>query len=143
MPPESGTTMGDREGTPSFLSPSRRTMRCCLKQMNSCATAPSEHFPTMADHSPLLTSLSLGFGSMMRSHFSVHKLEQFMRVRLVLSRLHLRYLHSPLVRLSLLGISWRLWGFLSFCWALVVCFVEFYGTVLNAREFLLYNYLDC
>ena len=66
-----------------------------------------------------------------------------MRVRLVLRRLHLRYLHSPLARLSLLGISWRLLGFLSFCWALVVCLVEFYDTVLNAREFLLDNYLVC
>ena len=104
--------------------------------MNSCATAPGEHFPTTADHPPLLASSSLGFGNVLRSHFSVRKLERFMPVRLVLRRLHLRYLHSPLARLSLLGISWRLRGFLSFCWALVVCLVEFHGTVLNAREFL-------
>ena len=129
--------------TPSFLSPSRRTVRCCLKQMNSCVTAPGEHFPAMADHPPLLASSSLGFCIVSRSHFGVRKLERFMRERLVLRRLHLRYLHSPRARLSLLGISWRLRGFLSFCWAPVVCLVEFYGTVLNAREFHLDNYSVC
>ena len=112
---KSCTVVGDREGTPSFLSPSRRTVRCCLKQMNSCATAPGEHFPSMVDHPHLLASSSLGFGNVLRSHFSVPKLERFMRVRLVLRRLHLRYLQSPLARLSQLGILWRLRGLLRFC----------------------------
>ena len=52
-----------------------------------------------------------------------------------LRRLHLCCLHSPLARLSHLGISWRLWGlFRLFC---AVCFFggEFYGTVLDVREF--------
>ena len=91
-----------------------RLVRCCLKQMNSCATAPGEHFPSMADHPPLLASSSLGFGSVLQSHFSAHKLERFMRVRLALRRLHLRYLHYPLARLSQLGNSWRLRGLLRF-----------------------------
>ena len=49
--------------TPSFLSPSRRTLCCCLKHMNSCATALGEHFPSTADHPPLLASSS---GSVLR-----------------------------------------------------------------------------
>ena len=40
------------------------------------------------------------FGSVLRSHFSVRKLERFMHVRLDLRRLHLHYLPSPLARLS-------------------------------------------
>ena len=119
----------------------RLTNNCCLKDMNSCATVPSEHFLTIVHHPPLLASSSLGF--VLWSHFSVRKLKRFLLVQLVLRRLHLCYLHSPLARISLLGISWRLQGLPSFCWALVVCLVEFYGTVLNAREFLLDNYLVC
>ena len=134
---KSGTTVGVREGTPSFPSPSRRTVRCCLKHMNSCVTAPGEHFPTMADHPPLPASSSLG--SVLLSHFSVRKLERFIRVRLVLRRLHLHYLHSPLARLSQLGISWRYFFGSVGCWL----GREFYGTVLNAREFPSYNYLVC
>ena len=79
-----------------------------------------------ANHPLLLASSSLGFGSVLRSHFSVPKLERFMRVRLVLRRLHLRYLHFPLARLSYLGFFWRLRGFFFF-WALVVRLVESLG----------------
>ena len=142
MPPQklrgrrNGTMVGDREGTPSFLSPSRRMVRCCLKRMNSCATAPGEHFPSMADRPPLLASSSLGFGSVLRSHFSVCKLERFMRVRLVLRRLHLRYLHYRLARLSISWILWRSRGLLRILCACCLFGREFYGAVLNARELL-------
>ena len=81
------------------------TMRCCAKRMNSCASALGEHFPRMADHLPLQASSSLGFGTVSRSHFRMRKLERFMRARLVLRPLHLRYLHFPLTRLSQLGIT--------------------------------------
>ena len=137
------TIVGDCGAISSFLLPSRRTMRCYSRCVHSCATAPGEHFPTMADHPPLLASSSLGFASVLRSHFSACKLERFMPVRLLLRNLFFRYLHSPLARLSPLGNSWRLHGLLSFCWGLVVCLVGFHGTVLNARVFFLYNYLVC
>ena len=45
----------------SFLSPSRGTVRCCLKYVNFCAIALSEHFLSMADHHPRLASSSLGW----------------------------------------------------------------------------------
>ena len=96
--------MGGHKWTSSFLSPSRRTVCCCLKQVNSCVTSPGEHFPSVADHPPLLASSSLGFGGVLRSHFNVRKLVRFMRVLLVLRRLHLHCLHSPLARLSQLGV---------------------------------------
>ena len=145
MAPKSGTIFGDRKRTPLFLSPSRRTVRCCLKQMNSCATALGEHFRSMADHSPLLASTSIGFGSVLRSHFIVRKLERFVRIRLVLRRLPLRYLHSPLVRLLQVGISWRLRGLLRLLCAGCLFGRQLSGTVLNARVFPLYdyNYLVC
>ena len=130
--------MGDREGTPSFLSPSRRTVLCCLKHI-----APGEHFPTMADRPPLLASSSLSFGNVLRSHFSVRKLERFMRVRLVLRRIHVRYLHSPLARIPQLGISWRSRDLFRILCAGFLFGREFYGTVLNACESPLYNYLVC
>ena len=44
------------------------------------------------------------FGSVLPSHLSVRKLERFTRVRIILRCLHLRYLHSPFARLSVLGI---------------------------------------
>ena len=45
-----GTTMGDRKGTPTFLSPSRCIAHCGLKHTNSYATELGENFPSMADH---------------------------------------------------------------------------------------------
>ena len=140
---KSGTTVGDRERGPSFLSPSRRTVRCCLKEMNFCATAPGELFPSMADHPPPPASSSLGFDSVLRSHFSVRELERFMCVRLVFRRLHLHYLFCPLAQLSQPGISWRLRYLLRLLCAACLFGIELYGTVLNAHEFPLYIYLVC
>ena len=111
MPPQKprgrkrGTIVGDHEGTLSFLSPSRSMVRFCLKHMGSCATALGENFPGMAGHPPLLASSSLGFGSVLRSHFSVRKFKRFMRVRLVLRHPHLWYPHSVRALSSQLGIS--------------------------------------
>ena len=65
--------MGDRKGTHSFLSPSRRIVGYCLKHMSSCATALGEYFPSMADHPPLRSSSSLSFGTVIQPHFNVHK----------------------------------------------------------------------
>ena len=45
-------------------------MPFCLKWMNSNALALGEHFPSTADHRPLLASCSLGFGSVSWPHFS-------------------------------------------------------------------------
>ena len=100
---------------------------------DTCAIALGEHFPSMADHSFLLASSSLGFGSMLRSHFSVRKLERFLHTRLVLRRLHLWYLHSPLARLSQLGISWRLRGLLSLLCAGCLCGREFISSFFVSR----------
>ena len=63
-----------------------------------------------------------------------------MRVRLVLRHPHLCYLHSPLARISQLGISWRLRGPLSLLRAGRLFAKEFYDTDLNARVFPWYNY---
>ena len=61
-----------------------------------------------------------------------------MRGQLVLRCLHLRFLHPPLARLSLLGISWRLWGLLRLVGAVCLFGRRFHGTVLNVRVFLLF-----
>lgn len=58
------------------------------------------------------------------SHLSMDRIEQCIHAWLVSRLLHLRYTHSPLARLSLLGIlSWPSWVFLEF-FALVVWLVE-------------------
>ena len=135
--------MGDHEEIPSFLPPSRHMERCCLNSMNFKATALGENFPSTTDHPTLLASSSLRSGSVLRSHFSVRWLERFIRVRLVLRRLHLCYLQSLFAQLSQLGISWRLWGLRILLCAGCLVGKEFYGVVLNACKFLLYTYLVC
>ena len=140
---KSGIIVGDREVILTFQSPSRGMVRCCLKHKNSCATALGEHFPSTMDYPPLLASSSLGYVNVLRSHLSVHRLERFMGVRLGLWRLHLRYIHYPLARLSQLGISWQLRGLLRLLCAGCLVGREYFGTIINAREFPLHNYLVC
>ena len=77
----------------TFIPIAIETYDALLSQTNDFLR---EHFPSMADHPLVLASSSLGFGDKLRSHLSVRKLERFMRIRLVLRRSHLCYLHSPL-----------------------------------------------
>ena len=114
--------MGDREGTLLLQSPSRRTVRCCLKQMSSCDCARrafSEHGGSSPSTSVLVTWL--------RQHVAV-----------TLQRAQARAIHARTARLevSIFGIYTPLapdylnWGshcdcgvFLVFC-APVVFWVE-------------------
>ena len=95
---KSGTTMGDREDT--FIPIAIETYGALLSQIDEflrdCAwRAFFEHGGSSPSTSVLVTWFRQRVACCGQS---VRKLERFMRVWLVLRRLHLRYLHFPLVR---------------------------------------------